>query len=166
MEMWASVKGCEDYYEVSTFGRVKRVKAVSPTWSGRILTPVIDGCGYERVKLSINSKMQTRKVHRLVLAAFVGESGLEVNHKNGVRNDNRLENLEYLTHAENIAYSSKVLKNFNNKGTANPRATINSDIAREMRSLAPFMRRADIASRFGVKKSLVDDVVLGRCWAC
>ena len=82
------------------------------TVKGKILKPVIDKDGYQRVHLSKNGKKKKFGVHRLVYAAFCGEipNGLVVNHINECKTDNRLSNLNLMTPKEN-----------NNWGTRNDR---------------------------------------------
>lgn len=67
--------------------------------------------GYRLVQFRINGKHFRFRVHRLVLLAFSGVDGgdLDVNHKNGVRDDNRIENLEWCTRSENLKHSYRVL---------------------------------------------------------
>lgn len=60
---------------------------------------------YQRVHLNINGAKERWSVHRLIMFVFVGPSKLTVNHKNGIKTDNRLENLEYLTLKENIRHA-------------------------------------------------------------
>lgn len=60
--------------------------------------------GYLQVKLSINKIQKAYKVHRLVMLTFQGYSNLAINHKNGIKHDNRLENLEYCTNKENTIH--------------------------------------------------------------
>lgn len=69
----------------------------------------VDKDGYHKVALSTPDGPQKHMVHRLVLRAFTGVSGPQCNHKNGVRNDNRLENLEWMTCSENIRHAFRVL---------------------------------------------------------
>ena len=116
MEEWKQVVGYEGKYRVSSYGRV---------WSyfmGGLLKLTINEKGYVRVRFSTGEKyygkdrngVRTRSkwyfVHRLVLAAFVGPcpEGQEVLHKNHKRNDNRLENLRYGTHVENMAEVAQI----------------------------------------------------------
>ena len=68
-----------------------------------------DGLGYLQVKLYKNGKPKHWKVHRLVMMAFVGipPRNSEVNHKNGNKHDNTLQNLEYVTHEENVKHAVK-----------------------------------------------------------
>ncbi len=111
-EQWRPVVGYEGWYEVSDHGHVKRIKAGRGARAGRILHPG-NRHGYLHVALfqGGRSTKQSAIVHRLVLAAFVGPcpAGLQVNHKNGIKTDNRAENLEYVTPKENVRHAQKVL---------------------------------------------------------
>lgn len=91
-ERWSGSFWC---YEVSTLGRVRNKR------TGRVLKPTLSR-GYEKVTLCWNGERKNAQVHRLVLMAFrhLGD-GLECNHINGVKNDNRLENLEWVTCSQN-----------------------------------------------------------------
>jgi hypothetical protein len=63
--------------------------------------------GYKKVSVKTTDGIKNRLVHRLVLEAWVGPcpDGCVTNHKNGIKTDNRLENLEYCTQSENMAHS-------------------------------------------------------------
>lgn len=74
---------------------------------GRILKAGIDKDGYYRITLSNNGKRKSYYVHRLVARAYLKDydENLQVNHKNGIKTDNRIENLEMVTLQENIKHS-------------------------------------------------------------
>lgn len=107
-EIWKPVLGYAGLYEVSDHGRVKSLARLFIDRSGRkqfvpekILK--INVCrGYAHVILSCNGSTKSHKVHRLVLAAFVGISSDQGNHKDCNRLNNRLDNLEYLNCRENV----------------------------------------------------------------
>jgi|WetSurMetagenome_2_1015567.scaffolds.fasta_scaffold20333_2 hypothetical protein len=61
--------------------------------------------GYARITLSKDDKEKEYFVHRLVMETFIGKSDLQVNHKNCIKSDNRLENLEYVTSKENVRHA-------------------------------------------------------------
>lgn len=100
MRVW---KKFLDYdYEASNFGEVRRIA------TGRILAQCDDGHGYRKVTLWHNGVQEAVKVHRIVAIAFLGlpeESGMTVNHKNSVRDCNLLENLEWVSHADNMKHA-------------------------------------------------------------
>ncbi len=71
----------------------------------RILKTTKSGAGYLAVSLSRKDKKRFEYVHRIIAKAFIGESVLTVNHKDGNKKNNKPENLEYLTISENIRHS-------------------------------------------------------------
>ena len=75
------------------------------TRSGKFLSPNTDKYGYDYFVVSVDSVRYTLKAHRLVAKAFIPntENKPTVNHKNGIRNDNRVSNLEWATHKEQQA---------------------------------------------------------------
>jgi hypothetical protein len=105
MEEWKPVVGWEDFYAVSSEGRVMRTAPGKKTYAGKILQPSIGGNGYPTLHLTAGKRRKGRTVHSLVAAAFLPKPEnicvLYVAHKNGVRTDNRAENLYWATPAEN-----------------------------------------------------------------
>lgn len=79
------------------------------TWKIRILKSSKDKDWYLVISIRNKNKIKTYKVHRLVMLAFNWESFLQVNHINGIKNDNRLENLEYCTCKENQRHKFDIL---------------------------------------------------------
>jgi hypothetical protein len=108
---WRPVAGYEGHYEVSNLGEVRSLerKVISHddgrirTFKARILRPELRH-GYHVVNLSKDGDRAKFYVHRLVLLAFRGEPepGAECCHCNGIRDDNRLQNLRWDTHLSNV----------------------------------------------------------------
>lgn len=103
-EVWMSVYGLGGNYKVSNLGRVKSLKRKSA--NGRrvhekILKTSLCPKGYEVVFMYINSKRVVKKMHRVVMEAFFGPSEKHIDHVNGNRKDNNLDNLEYVNNREN-----------------------------------------------------------------
>lgn len=109
MENWKEVKGYEGYYEVNDKGVVKSVpRLVDTTMNCRhyesvILIPSHNDSGYHVVNLSKNGDIKTHRVHILVAEAFIPNPQKLpcVDHINGIRDDNRVENLRWCSHKEN-----------------------------------------------------------------
>ena len=101
---WKSVVGYEGLYEVNKLGEVRSLPR--PTTRGGILKPGKNFGGYCIVSLSKNNKQRTHTVHRLVMEAFVPNPQPEIIHINGVKTDNRLDNLEWCDRATNRRHAS------------------------------------------------------------
>lgn len=103
-ENWISYKNSERYL-ISNLGNVYNIK------TKREMKQQTDKYGYKYVSLSIGSKKIKKKVHRMVCEMFLPniENKPQVNHKNGIRSDNRLKNLEWVTNSENMLHSYRVL---------------------------------------------------------
>lgn len=117
-ESWQPVQGYEGLYEVSDQGRVWSVDRVverKSKWGtmsklrvkGRILQPLNMNSGYPAANLSKGGKPKIYYVHSLVACAFIGPrpAGLQINHKDCDKYNNAVENLEYITHAENVEHA-------------------------------------------------------------
>lgn len=106
-EIWLPVKGFEGHYEVSNTGIVNSLKR-----GGRKRIYIgFNQKGYAQVGLSKNGVSKTYKLHRVVAEAFIPNphSLPQVNHINGVKDDNRPENLEWVTAKANTEHGIKVL---------------------------------------------------------
>lgn len=161
-------------YEVSNLGRVRanpeaKVLGMKP---GRILFQGCDERGYKQVYLYHNRKQKTFKVARLVMTAFVGEreSGMTVDHLNGIKEDNRLENLEYVPRKENTVRSyqaglrDRQLERLRT-GDWNWAKKLSLEKAREIRRrVAAGERRASVAYDYGIHVMTVGEIVRGETW--
>lgn len=100
MEEWKDIAGYELYYQISNIGQVKRKD------TGKILKNNIRN-GYEYVTLCVNGQRKKFYVHRLVAIAFIPnpKSYEQVNHKDGNKSNNKVDNLEWCTQKENLMHA-------------------------------------------------------------
>lgn len=110
-EIWKDIKDFEGYYQISSMGNVKSLERFVFCKSKEkpnkikecVLKPRQDKYGYLIVNLKKNQKSHIRKIHRLIAEAFLeNPNGYEtVNHKNGIKTDNSITNIEWMSNKDN-----------------------------------------------------------------
>lgn len=117
MGIWKDIKGYEGYYQISNYGRVKSLERDVFNSSGcfqrhkkeKIKVPKTTTDGYNAVTLSVDCHDKTFSVHSLVANAFIEKPSsdvvLDVNHKDTNRKNNFVDNLEWVTHKQNVSHS-------------------------------------------------------------
>ena len=153
MSEWKEIEGYEGFYEVSDAGQVRRVGKATGAVQGRIRKTHISNSGYESVGLSKENVVTTLRVHRLVAKAFLPNRKEQVNHINGDKTDNRVENLEWATQSENMrhAVATGLCKGYAMSGENNPFSKL-SDRDRRTIGLMRYMKvpQRVIAEMFSV----------------
>ena len=167
-EIWKDVIGYEGLYQVSSLGRVMRLAGGQGATPGRILKPGRVSKGYLMVSLYRDGKRTDRYIHRLVAKAFLGDAppGCEVNHRNGNKTDNRVENLEWVTHAENLNHAHDTLGKEIPRGEAHGNARLIRQQVIEIRKLAATgeLSQRELGEMFGVSKRLIWAIVHRKAW--
>lgn len=150
MNNWKPIPGYPSYH-ISADGDV-----LGPL--GKILKPRAHTNGYRRVCLGAGNDAY---VHRLVALTFLGTppDGAHADHINGIRHDNRLENIQWLSPQENRARRNVA------KGSGHSLAKLDDNAIREIRSTTP-ARGGDavLANKFGVARETVRDIRNGKAW--
>ena len=120
-EFWKPISGHNGYFEVSNLGRIRSItrtvqrikrgvfnETMPMTIKGQLIKYWITKKGYCRCSLYDNGIKKNHLVHQLVAKAFLGESDKpQVNHKNCIKTDNKVENLEWVTNYENYLHAKE-----------------------------------------------------------
>lgn len=162
LEWWRQVPDYEDYW-VSQWGRILSLrKSVNKP---RILAPVITSYGYQCVTLVRDIDRRQIAIHYLVMALFVGLAGdLVVNHKDGIKTNNHISNLEYVTHHENHLHAARM--GLKAVGERNGDSRLLESEVLEIRRLhkGGGYTYKGLARQFGVSAPCIRGIVLGHKW--
>lgn len=168
METWKDLPGWEGYYAVSTEGRVKRLAGSPRCKVDRVLKLMPNPRGYLTVSpVRQGWKQRPMMAHRLVLETFCDRPTPKhlPNHINGIKTDNRLENLEWVTHAQNIqhAYDTGLHRKY--KGSEASAAKLNeADVVAILARVAKRDYRKAICADYGIALKTLDQIVSGNNW--
>ena len=167
-EIWKPVVGFEGLYSVSSLGRVKSEDRVVPRrrngarpFPSKIIAQE-EVKGYMRVCLCTDGKNFKRSVHVLVLETFVGPrpDGFDACHNNGLRTDNRPENLRWGTKAEN--QHDRIAHGTSNHGERASSAKLTWDKVRSIRREAGTHRQ--IAQKYGMSRCQISKIIANQSW--
>lgn len=166
-EEWKDIAGYEGLYQISNLGRIKSFHK----WRGNkeyITNGYPNKDGYMKIDLIKNGKKQVKSIHTLVLNTFLGiQPNKDCNHKNGVKFDNHLENLEYCTKSENVKHAySNLGKVSTLRGENNWTSKITENDAREIKRLyatGKYLQR-EIGQIFDITQAAVSLIVTEKNW--
>jgi hypothetical protein len=172
-EVWVPIPGLEGWYSVSSLGRVRSEKNPAcrrgGPGRGRVIRAGMNNKGYVRFFPRLPGvRNRIMAVHQAVAQAFLGPCppGKCVNHKNAIKTDNRLENLEYATPAENIRHAARLgLLRGAGKGSQHHGAKLTEDDVRAIRADATTKSLTEQARQYGVTKGSICRVIKGRGWS-
>mgnify|MGYP003293868181 CR=1 FL=1 len=161
MEIWRDIKGFEGYYQISNLGRVKNVSNSQI----RKTHPTRDG--YLKIRLLHNGKDVTARIHRLVAEAFIPnpDNKETVNHKDGNKLNNNVENLEWMDRSEQMyhAYNHELKKSI--KGVKNTNSKLTENEIRQIRKeYVPYDRNYStvaLSKKYGVTNRVIGLIVRG-----
>jgi HNH endonuclease/NUMOD4 motif len=148
---WRSIPGYEKLYDASTKGDIR--SSIS-----RQLKAQINGTGYKWVQLWKNGEGKRMTVHSLIAITFLGPrpKGLDVHHKDGVRSNNQVTNLEYRTRSEHHL-----------RGEKHPKTTLTEQEVKEIRNAykqATHGILRDLSKMFDVNKTTIQRIVFRKTW--
>lgn len=162
-EQW---RPCAPNYEVSNLGNVRRSAPGRKTWVGRPLKAQLMSIGYLSVRPTIDGENVVFYVHNLVAIAFIGPkpSGSSVNHINGIKTDNRVENLEYVTHAGNMRHAADT--GLMARGEMLPQSKLTASSVSSLRAdRLSGLSFSKLAKKYGVSIATAFNAATGKTWS-
>jgi hypothetical protein len=176
-ELWKTIGGYEGLYEASNMGRVRSLDRVnsrdvvgleSYISKGKILSPRSQRQGYKLVALFKGGKREDKLIHRIVGEAFLDnkDNKKTINHKNGIKADNRIENLEWVSQKENNRHAWKNGYLQPKIGQNNPAAKLSTrDVVKIKIGLLCGISSGELSNMYGVHKATIKSIRSGRNWS-
>jgi hypothetical protein len=155
-EIWKGVKGSDGKYQISNFGNVRN--------NFRPMIPQLHHYGYYKVRLTINGIRKGYFVHRLVGIAFIDnqENKKCINHIDGNKTNNSLNNLEWVSYSENMIHAYKTKLQTDKSGVNNGRCKITEDDVVYIRISCE--HDTILASRFNLSRVTIRNIRLRKLW--
>lgn len=170
-EIWKDIQGYEGFYQVSNLGRIKSKRDNHGKLRDKILKAGKNPAGYLGITLYRKTIKEQRSVHGFVSESFIPNprSKPQINHKNGIKHDNRAINLEWVTPKENVRHSLEVLRNHTNlqrKGENHPLSKLNNKSVSLIKMLIKEnnITQVEIGKMFGISSHNIRSIKMGRLW--
>jgi len=176
MEIWKNIPGYKGYYQASNFGRIRSLKRYCFTINGTCKIPFKRKAGgrvlkqnpsrgYMRITLSKKGNTKGYTTHRLIAITFIKnpKNKPEINHKNGIKTDNEVGNLEWVTSSENQMHSVRVLKK--QIGENHPNSKFKNCQIKEIVKLHSELKNYRlVAEYFNVNRCTISRIIRGKTY--
>lgn len=172
-EIWKDIIGYEGFYKISNYGKVKslaRLVKMGPNkfrqTNEMFLNPSKSIHGYWRLCLQKNGKRNMHFIHRLIGKAFIPnpENKPEINHINGIRDDNSMDNLEWVTTLENQLHSVHVLKRKILRGNEVGNSILNPELILELKYMKQYFSYTKLQDIYEIDRATIHLAVTGKNW--
>jgi len=173
MEIWKNIEGYEGLYQISNLGRVKSLERYLGHNHGGlklkkelILKNWLSSTGYYIISLSKNNFSKKFFIHRLLCENFIKnpERKREVNHRNGIKTDNTLKNLEWVTSSENTIHSYKTGLQISIKGEKCKLSKLTKEQVLEIRNNYEKLSASKVAKIYNMSKSAIIQIRNRTTW--
>lgn len=167
MEEWKDIPNYEGKYQISNIGRLRSLKH---RWGKRkqpkIMSLTTTADGYKRGYLTKDGKTKGISVHRLVAMAFIGMPKKKkcINHKNGIKTDNRPSNLEWCTREENIQHSVEMGMHVRGERHADARLCKEDVLDIRQKYKTGEMTSKELSKKYGVCQRHVHNIIARNKW--
>ncbi len=167
MEEWKDIPEFEGIYQVSNLGRIRSLdrtfisKKDKRTWhiAGTIGTPALKSTGYPHKRFKHNGFIKGYIIHRLIAQLFIPNplNLPEVNHKDGIKTNNKVDNLEWVTQRENMRHAAK-------SGLL-PRKLTPEQVIQIRKDFKNGKHKNDLSKEYKVTVPCIHSLVTGRTWS-
>ena len=171
VEIWKDIVGYEGLYQVSNLGNVKSIRVYprDKKYVNKNLKPVLQKIGYYSFTLCRENSKKIFMLHRLISEAFIDNNNNKpcVNHINGIKTDNRIENLEWVTYSENSKHAHDNNLQVSIKGSSHCNSKLTEDQVVEIRNAyikGSGIYHRHLAEKYNVSRELIRDVINRKKW--
>jgi len=156
-------------YGATKDGHIVRATRSIRDVPGKRISQRLNHDGYPVCCLKVGKRSRPQLVHRLVASAFLGPvpDGLEVNHKDGIKHNNHVSNLEYVTRGQNIhhAFVLGLQAARDLRGSRNPQSKLTERQVTEIHRLSGQQTQTSIARMFSVSDAEISHILHGKRWS-
>lgn len=164
-EIWKDIPDYEGHYQISNFGRVKSLKFNK----NKIIIPRKTKNGYFDINLCKNNYIKNYKIHRLLMLTFKSDNYFDeaiINHIDGNKLNNNLDNLEWCTYQENSKHSYKIGLQTPTKGESHGMSKLNEKQVRIIRLcyINKYFNQYELGKIFNINQPNISNIINNKTW--